>query len=50
MDKGLFNTILQCSESSGRIPKYTAGTSGRIFVIQPQQKDNIKILSFVAAV
>ena len=44
MDKGLFNTILQCSESSGRIPKYTAGTSGRIFEIRPQQKDNIMFI------
>ena len=44
MDKGLFNTILQCSESSGRIPKYTAGTSGRIFVIRPQLKDNIMFI------
>ena len=44
MDKGLFNTILQCSESSGRIPKYTAGTSGRIFVIWPQQIDNIMLI------
>ena len=48
MDEGLFNTILHCSESSGRIPKYTARTSGRIFVIRPELKDNMEIFVHTA--